>query len=114
MVTPRTYGGRWRPSASDESFDYRARQPRWPSFTLRMRTTTGKWRAVPAWAKTVCCGPTSIISAPSRSSATAGDYVVDIYPFPIPARMSNEVAAKMTPAQLAEAQRMARDWKPTK
>ena len=26
----------------------------------------------------------------------------------------DEVAAKMTPAQIAEAQRMAREWKPTK
>ena len=32
----------------------------------------------------------------------------------IPAKNRDEVAAKMTPAQIAEAQRMGREWKPTK
>jgi hypothetical protein len=45
---------------------------------------------VPAWVKTVCCGPNDVHRVRPeqiRRNAT-GDYVVDIYPFPIPARMA--------------------------
>jgi hypothetical protein len=43
---------------------------------------------VPAWVKTVCCGPNDVhhVRPEQVRRNTAGDYVVDIYPFPIPAR----------------------------
>ena len=45
---------------------------------------------VPAWVKTVCCGPNDVHHLrPEQVKRNAtGDYVVDIYPFPIPARMA--------------------------
>jgi hypothetical protein len=45
---------------------------------------------VPAWVKTVCCGPNDVhhLRPEQVSRNAAGDYEVDIYPFPIPARMA--------------------------
>ena len=45
---------------------------------------------VPAWVKTVCCGPNEVHHLrPEQVRRNAiGDYVVDIYPFPIPARVA--------------------------
>jgi hypothetical protein len=45
---------------------------------------------VPAWVKTVCCGPNDVhhLRPEEVRRNAAGDYEVDIYPFPIPARMA--------------------------
>ena len=45
---------------------------------------------VPPWVKTVCCGPNEVHHLrPEQVRRNAiGDYVVDIYPFPIPARVA--------------------------
>jgi hypothetical protein len=45
---------------------------------------------VPAWVKTVCCGPNDVrhLRPEQVRRNAAGDYEVDIYPFPIPARMA--------------------------
>jgi hypothetical protein len=45
---------------------------------------------VPTWVKTVCCGPNEVHHLrPEQVRRNAiGDYVVDIYPFPIPARVA--------------------------
>ncbi len=45
---------------------------------------------VPAWVKTACCGPNDVhhLRPEQVKRNAAGDYVVDIYPFPIPARMA--------------------------
>ena len=45
---------------------------------------------VPAWVKTVCCGPNDVhhLRPEQVGRNAAGDYEVDIYPFPIPARMA--------------------------
>jgi hypothetical protein len=45
---------------------------------------------VPAWVKAVCCGPNDVhhLRPDQVSRNSAGDYVVDIYPFPIPAHMA--------------------------
>ena len=45
---------------------------------------------VPAWVKTECCGPEDAhhLRLDQVRRNAAGDYVVDIYPDPIPARMA--------------------------
>jgi hypothetical protein len=45
---------------------------------------------VPTWVKTVCCGPNDVhhLRPEQVRRNAAGDYEVDIYPFPIPARMA--------------------------
>ena len=45
---------------------------------------------VPALVKTVCCGPNDVhhLRPEQVRRNAAGDYVVDIYPFPVPARPS--------------------------
>ena len=45
---------------------------------------------VPAWIKTECCGPKDAhhLRPDQVRRNAAGDYVVDIYPDPIPARMA--------------------------
>jgi uncharacterized protein len=44
----------------------------------------------------------------------ASAHAVDAFTRDIAGRYRNEVEAKMTPAQIAEAQRMAREWVPKK
>jgi hypothetical protein len=50
----------------------------------------GNGKQVPAWVKTVCCGPNDVHHLrPEQVTRNAtGDYVVDIYPFPVPARLA--------------------------
>jgi hypothetical protein len=50
----------------------------------------GNGEQVPAWVKTVCCGPNDVhhLRPEQVSRNAAGDYVVDIYPFPVPARLA--------------------------
>jgi hypothetical protein len=45
---------------------------------------------VPAWVKTACCGPNDVhhLRPEQIRRNAAGDYVVDIYPWPIPARLA--------------------------
>ena len=45
---------------------------------------------VPAWVKTECCGPKDAhhLRPEQVRRNAAGDYVVDIYPFPVPARLA--------------------------
>ena len=45
---------------------------------------------VPARVKTVCCGPNDVhhLRPEQVRRNVAGDYVVDIYPFPVPARLA--------------------------
>ena len=45
---------------------------------------------VPAWVKTVCCRPNDVhhLRPEQVRRNAAGDYVVDIYPFPLPARLA--------------------------
>ncbi len=45
---------------------------------------------VPAWVKTACCGPNDAhhLRPEQVRRNAAGDYVVDIYPAPIPARLA--------------------------
>jgi len=45
---------------------------------------------VPRWVKSACCGPDDVhhLRAEQVSRNAAGDYVVDIYPRPIPARLA--------------------------
>ena len=45
-------------------------------------------KPVPAWVKTECCGPKDAhrLRPDQVRRSAAGDYVVDIYPDPIPAR----------------------------
>jgi hypothetical protein len=45
---------------------------------------------VPAWVKTECCGPKDAhhLRPEQIRRNAAGDYVVDIYPFPVPARLA--------------------------
>jgi hypothetical protein len=45
---------------------------------------------VPAWVKTACCGPNDVhhLRPEQIRRNTAGDYVVDIYPWPIPAHIA--------------------------
>jgi hypothetical protein len=45
---------------------------------------------VPAWVKTVCCGANDVhhVRPEQVRRNAAGDYVVDIYPFPVPARLA--------------------------
>jgi len=45
---------------------------------------------VPAWVKTACCGPNDVhhLRPEQIRRNAAGEYVVDIYPWPIPAHMA--------------------------
>jgi hypothetical protein len=45
---------------------------------------------VPAWVKAECCGPEDVhhLRPEQVRRNAAGDYVVDIYPFPVPARLA--------------------------
>jgi hypothetical protein len=45
---------------------------------------------VPAWVKTACCGPNDVhhLRPEQIRRNAAGDYVVDIYPWPIPAHIA--------------------------
>jgi hypothetical protein len=45
---------------------------------------------VPTWVKTICCGPKDAhrLRPEQVRRNAAGDYVIDIYPAPIPARMA--------------------------
>jgi hypothetical protein len=47
-------------------------------------------KQIPAWVKGVCCGPNDVhhLRPEQVRRNAAGDYVVDIYPFPVPARPS--------------------------
>jgi hypothetical protein len=50
----------------------------------------GNGEQVPAWVKAECCGPQDVhhLRPEQVRRNAAGDYVVDIYPDPIPARMA--------------------------
>jgi hypothetical protein len=53
-----------------------------------------QWRngeQVPAWVKTACCGPNDVhhLRPEQIRRNAAGDYLVDIYPWPIPAGMAS-------------------------
>jgi hypothetical protein len=75
--------------------------------TLRLATSLNAWLAlsltdvhahehwnngerIPAWVKTACCGPNDVhhLRPEQIRRNAAGDYVVDVYPWPIPARMA--------------------------
>jgi hypothetical protein len=45
---------------------------------------------VPVWVKTVCCAPNDVhhLRPKQVRRNAAGDYVVDIHPFPVPARLA--------------------------
>ena len=76
--------------ASDESCGDRARHPGPFSDRARARDRWNNGEQVPAWVKVECCGPNDAHHLrPDQVRRNAdGDFVVDIYPDPIPARMA--------------------------
>jgi hypothetical protein len=58
--------------------------------TARTHARWDNGEPVPAWVKTECCGPTDAhhLRPDQVRRNAAGDYVVDIYPDPIPAHIA--------------------------
>ena len=65
----------------------------WPTFSLTEAYAHDYWRngePVPSWVKVVCCGRTDAhhLRPDEVRRTAAGDYVVDIYPWPIAAQLA--------------------------